>query len=108
EIALPTRQGGTAELIAPPSVNAPAAANALFGTEGEQAFDAGDYAEAARAWRHALLDDPQNGTLVMMLAQALFAAGQYEEAAGATQQAMQMLPQDQWGVVVKNYTELYG
>jgi len=58
-------------------------------------------------WRHALVDDPQNGTLAMMLGQALFASGSYEDAAGATQMAMSLLPQDQWGVVVKNYTDLY-
>ena len=42
-----------------------------------------------------------------MLAQALFATGKNDEAAGAVQQAMMMLPDDQWGVVVSNYTELY-
>ncbi len=44
----------------------------------------------------------------MLLAQALLATGQYEEAAGATQAAMGMLPEDKWGVVVSNYTQLYG
>ena len=42
-----------------------------------------------------------------MFAQALFATGKFDESAGAVQQAMVMLPPDQWGVVVKNYTELY-
>ncbi len=45
---------------------------------------------------------------MMLLAQALFALGQYDEAAGATQAAMQMLPEDKWGVVVTNYSQLYG
>ena len=44
-----------------------------FDQSGEQAFRAGQYAAAAYNWRHALVDDPSNGTLAMMLAQALFA-----------------------------------
>jgi tetratricopeptide (TPR) repeat protein len=43
----------------------------------------------------------------MMYAQALFAHGSYDEAAGATQVAMSLLPAEQWGVVVKNYADLY-
>jgi tetratricopeptide (TPR) repeat protein len=42
------------------------------------------------------------------MAQALFAQGQYEAAANTTQMAMQMLPETEWGNVVKNYTQLYG
>jgi tetratricopeptide (TPR) repeat protein len=78
-----------------------------FDQAGEEAFRAGQYKEAAYDLRHALVDDPQNGTLAMMLAQALFAEGNFNEAAGATQMGMMLLPQDQWGVVVKNYKELY-
>jgi hypothetical protein len=78
-----------------------------FDQAGEQAFLAGQYRDAAYDWRHALVDDPQNGTLAMMLAQALFAQGSYNEAAAATELGMVLLPQEQWGVVVKNYKELY-
>ncbi len=70
-------------------------------------FKAGNYTEAVYDWRHALVDDPQNGTLGMLLSQALFANGQFDDAAGSTQIAMGLLPQDQWGVVVKNYRDLY-
>jgi tetratricopeptide (TPR) repeat protein len=80
----------------------------IFAEKGENDFKAGNYKAAAYAWRHAAVDDPKNGVLMMMLGQALFAAGQYDEAAGATQAAMQLLPEDQWGVVVKNFRELYG
>jgi Flp pilus assembly protein TadD len=79
-----------------------------FARQGERAFKQRDYETAVKHWRHALLDEPKNGTLVMMLAQGLFAVGQYDEAAGATQAAMGMMPAEQWGVVVQNYTELYG
>ena len=60
------------------------------------------------AWRHAVIDDPQNPLVLMLLGQALFATGHFDEAAGATQGAMQMLPKEHWGVVVKNFRELYG
>ena len=43
----------------------------------------------------------------MMLAQALFAQGSFNEAAAATELGMALLPPEQWGVVVKNYRELY-
>ncbi|MFO0948770.1 MAG: hypothetical protein U1D30_23080, partial [Planctomycetota bacterium] len=79
-----------------------------FAASGEEAFKASNYPAATRAWRHALLDEPENGTLVLMLSQSLFADGKFDEAAGALQQALSMLPKDQWGVVVKNYKQLYG
>src|SRR5262249_22353764 len=62
--------------------------DARFPEKGEDAFRDGDYEGAVYYWRHALLDDPQNPVLVMMLGQALFATGVYNEAAGATQAAM--------------------
>jgi hypothetical protein len=96
----------------PPEINPKAAAkdadNAkIFAEKGENDFKARDYKSAAYAWKHAALDDPGNGVLVMMLAQAFFATGQFDEAAGAVQQGMQLLPREEWGVVVKNYKELY-
>jgi tetratricopeptide (TPR) repeat protein len=79
-----------------------------FSAQGEAQFKAGDYKAAIQSWRHAIVDDPQNPLLIMMMGQALFAAGSYDEAAGATQAAMQLLPKDKWGVVASNYKELYG
>ena len=61
-----------------------------------------------RDWQHALVDDPKNGGIMMLMAQTLFQLGQYDDAAGATQAAMSMLPEDKWGVVVTNYSQLYG
>jgi hypothetical protein len=80
----------------------------VFAQKGENDFKGGDYKAAVYAWRHAVLDDPQNGVLTLMLAQGLFAVGSFDEAAGAVQQGLQLLPEDQWGVVVTNYKELYG
>jgi len=78
-----------------------------FARQGEQAFKQRDYKEAVRLWRHALVDDPANGAVTLLLAQALFQTGSYEEAAGAVQRALLLLPKDQWGIVVANYEELY-
>ena len=79
-----------------------------FAQIGETAFKSRDYKGAVRAWRHGLIDDPDNGVLVLMLAQSLFATGQFNEAAGATQFGMQQLESSKWETVVKNYRELYG
>jgi tetratricopeptide (TPR) repeat protein len=78
-----------------------------FASQGEVDFKAGNYRQAARNWRHSLVDDARNGAVVMLLGQSLFAMGQYDEAAGAVQQGLRMLPDDKWGVVVENYKELY-
>jgi tetratricopeptide (TPR) repeat protein len=53
------------------------------------------------------VDDPKNGTTVMMLAQALFAAGYYDEAAAAAQQAMMLLPEEKWGEAVSKFRGFY-
>ena len=75
---------------------------------GESSFKSRDYKSAVRAWRHAIVDDPDNGVLVLMMAQGMFANEQFNESAGATQFAMQSLPAEKWEVVIKNYRELYG
>lgn len=91
-----------------PANQGDAASAANFIDQGEVDFKAGRYQAAARDWQHALVDDPKNGGVMMLMAQTLFALGQYDDAAGATQAAMQMLPDDKWGVVITNYTQLYG
>jgi len=82
--------------------------DARFVERGEDDFRQGDFHGARFYWRHALLDDPQNPVLLMMLGQAFFATGAYHDAAGATQAAMHSLPAEQWGVVVVHFRELYG
>ncbi len=78
-----------------------------FSSQGEAEFKAGKYQDAVHSWRHALLDQP-NGGIVLLTSQALFALGQYNEAAGALEAGLSMLPQDKWNGVVANYTQLYG
>ena len=85
----------------------PAESTNAFALQGEQDFKAGDYEAATHAWRHAIVDEPENGVLMLLFSQSLFATGSFDEAAGTVQQGLQMLPEKEWGVVVANYKELY-
>ena len=95
-------------VAAQPAAQPATTASGQFAQQGELEFKDRNYKAAIKSWRHALVDDPQNGVLVLMLAQAFFADGQFNDAAGAVQQGLAMLPEDQWNVVVANYKELYG
>ncbi len=75
---------------------------------GENDFRAGKYQEAIGAFRHAIVDEPNNAGLMLMISQALFQTGQWTQAAAATELAMGALPEDKWGTVVQHYTQLYG
>ena len=55
-----------------------------------------------------MVDEPNNAGLMMLIAQSLFQTGKWTQAAGATELAMGALPEDKWGTVVQNYTQLYG
>jgi tetratricopeptide (TPR) repeat protein len=125
--ASPSQRQGTEQSESPPQPSAPeprapseASARAegagaaevddlleQFAALGEEEFKAGNYERAARLWRHAVVDAPDNGLLLLMLGQALFAIGRYEEAAGAVQAGMNLLPEDKWNLVVTNWRELY-
>ncbi len=96
EATSPQQQGG----VAPSLLDE-------FDALAEEAFKRGDYELAAKYWRHALLEDPQNGLLLLLMGQALFGAGKYREAAGAVQAGMALLNEKDWGVVVENWRELY-
>jgi len=94
---------------APPLPSAESTEQAVsFAQQGEMDFKDGRFDLALRNWRHAIVDDPRNGGLVLLVAQALFQTGKYAEAAGAVQHGLAMLPTDQWGTVLGNYTRLYG
>jgi hypothetical protein len=101
--------GGNTIPLAPTVGSTPSANGAAvdFAALGDTEFRTGNYAGAVTDWRHALLDDPNNPVLIMLLGQSLFATGRYDEAAGAVQHAMRLLGPEQWGVVVGNYAELY-
>ncbi len=88
--------------------NPPTSLGTDYVTLGESDFRAGKYDAAIGAFRHALVDEPNNAGLMMMTAQALFQTGKFTPAAAATELAMGALPEDKWGAVVQNYTQLYG
>jgi len=107
--ALPAPEANDA---APAQASAPPTADQVetatsFVHDGEAAMQRGDYAQAASYFQHALVDTPQNGGAVLLLAQALFAMGQHRDAAGAVQMAMQLLAEEDWGMVVKHFDQLY-
>jgi len=92
---------------AAPTLAPEAAAASDFIAQGEDAFKAGQYEQAMRAWQHAMVDDPTNGAVILLMSQALFALGQWDAAANALQGAMQVLPEAEWNGVVAHYAELY-
>lgn len=103
----PTAALDTAGTAPDPLLNQDPRTSAEFAGQGEAAFKAGDYKAAVYNWRHAVVDDPKNGVLVLMLSQALFATGEFDDAAGAAQHGMMLLPKESWSAVVGNYKELY-
>ena len=92
----PTPPDGTVETAEP-----------TFVEQGESEFKAANYAAAIRNWQHALVDSPDNGGVLLLLGQAFFAVGRFDDEFLATQRAMQRLPANKWGEVIKNYSELY-
>jgi hypothetical protein len=78
-----------------------------FARQAEAAFRARDYKGAVRNWRHAIVDEPNSGPLLLRLAQALFAAGEYGEAAGATEQALMLLAEEKWQPEASDAVKLY-
>lgn len=64
-------------VVEPAAVDPTLAANAGdYAAQGEADFQAGNYASAVKNWQHALVEDPDNATLVMMLSQRLLRDGQ--------------------------------
>lgn len=74
---------------------------------GRRAFRAGQYELALSHWQYALLGSPKDGGIQLFIAQACFALGKYQAAATALQTGLQILPQNEWGHVVKDYSHLY-
>ncbi len=84
----PTTTPGGNQIVAAetqPPAETPANPPTSIGTNyvllGESDFRAAKYQEAIGAFRHALLDEPNNAGLMLMVAQALFQTGRWTEAA---------------------------
>jgi hypothetical protein len=91
-----------------PVIAPPPDRNLDYAAMGEDDFRAGRYSEALVNFRHALVEEPNNAGLMLLLAQSLFQTSHWTEAAGATELAMGSLPEERWGTVVENYRQLYG
>ena len=89
-------EGGTVA-TAPPS----------FVEQGENDFKTANYVSAIRNWQHALVDSPDNGGALLLLGQAFFAVGRFDDEFLVTQRALERLPPNKWGEVIRNYSELY-
>ncbi|MEO9593911.1 MULTISPECIES: tetratricopeptide repeat protein [Rhodopirellula] len=75
--------------------------------QAEEAFRNSNYGEAVRLANHALVESPNDGKLMLLYAQGLFAVGDYQGAAGAIHRAASLLNPEDWGYVVKNYGKYY-
>lgn len=82
-----------------PPAGSPAELDIDFAQRGQELFLEGKYAEAVRALRHAVLDDPNNGPLLALIGEALWADEKYNEAAGAIQQSLLATPEEDWTAV---------
>lgn len=100
EPATPTPDDDFEVQVAAPEMNG-------YAARGVRAFTAGRYRDAIHDFRHAILDEPSNGRLMLLLSQSLFAVGRYEEAAGAAEMGMRILPQDKWGSIIKDFGKFY-
>ncbi len=73
----------------------------------ESAFRSHHYEEAVEWAKRAAKEMPREGRLFLLLSQIHFAVGEYRDAAGAARLAMSLLPQEDWGYVVKNFRSYY-
>ena len=87
---------------------APVLAPVGFAAQADQFVRDGKFEEAARAYRHATVDEPQNGALAVRASQALTAAGKYDEAAGAAQQGFALIDPKDWLTEAKNSGNVFG
>jgi hypothetical protein len=71
------------------------------------AFASGDYHTALAAAISASAADPANGKLQLYVAQCHFAVGEFEQSAATLSKAFQLLPPEQWGLVIENFRQFY-
>ena len=84
-----------------PDAPPPPVADTDYGARAEALIREGKHADAVKALRHAILDNPKDGRLLATAGQALYATGSYDEAAGALQQALVATPEGDWTTTAK-------
>lgn len=78
-----------------------------FQQQAEAAFLAHEYQAAERAVTHAIVEDPDNGQLLLFASQTKFAVGNYPAALSLIERATTLLPESEWNYVVKNFRKIY-
>ena len=78
-----------------------------YRSQAVAAFRGANIQAALRATNHALVDAPQDGELLLFLAQCLFAVGDYEGSAAAVHQAAASLEPNRWSYIVENFRLYY-
>lgn len=73
----------------------------------ESAFRTHHYEEALDWGKRAAKEMPRDGRVFLLLSQIHLAVGEYRDAAGAVRLGMSLLPQADWGYVVKNFRSYY-
>ena len=74
--------------------------------EAREAFQKGDYRNAARLAAHAAIDDPQDPKVHELASLALFAGGQYRGAAMEAYAALAIAPPADWATLYAYYNDL--
>ncbi len=72
-----------------------------------QGFRNGNYREAMKLLRHALIEDQRDGTLYLLLSQTQLAVGEYKAAAESLRRGLALLNRADWGHAVENRRPLY-
>ena len=94
-------------VASPPSIASDRTEPNEYQAQAEQAFRNSAYDQAVRLAGHALVESPNDGKLMLLYAQGLFAIGDYDGAAGAIHRAASLLEPEDWGYVVENYANYY-
>lgn len=76
--------------------------------DAQAAFWDRDYDEALQLAKHAAVELPDQGDAYLLLAQAQFAVGKHLDAAETLHHALPLIPEQEWGILVKNYRDYYG
>ena len=103
----PSAYAVESERLSEATYDRPTSGEVGYRSLAEEAFRSGQYEEAARLARHALIETPDDGGLHEFMGQVLFAVGDYRGAAVALHQMASLQQPEDWGEVVRNYTQYY-
>lgn len=73
----------------------------------EKEFRNGNFSEAAKHINHSLIEDNENGKLLLFAAHASLAQGEYNLAVNQLESATQLLHQNDWNFIIRNRFEAF-